>query len=165
MADHATILRPVQFLAIIGIALYLVPTGAHVAELASKMALAPADYMTAQQIYAGWSWFAIVIFAALVITAAHTWVVRADRMAFLLSLTAFIALAGTQAVFWTTTFPVNAATQSWTVMPEAFEAARRQWEYSHAVSAALTFLALVTIVWSALVSNPQSYEIAPIRTE
>ena len=115
MADHATILRPVQFLAIIGIALYLVPTGAHVAELASKMALAPADYMTAQ--------------------------------------------------VWTTTFPVNAATQSWTVMPEAFEAARRQWEYSHAVSAALTFLALVTIVWSALVSNPQSYEIAPIRTE
>ena len=33
-------------------------------------------------------------------------------------------------------------------MPANFEVARRQWEYSHAVNAVLTFVALVTITLS-----------------
>jgi len=42
------------------------------------------------------------------------------------------------------------ATDNWTVLPETFEAARRQWEYSHAVNAVLTFVAFVSVVLSVL---------------
>jgi hypothetical protein len=43
------------------------------------------------------------------------------------------------------TYPINRATDNWTVLPEAFEVARRQWEYSHAVNAVLTFAGFVAI--------------------
>jgi hypothetical protein len=143
----------VQFLAIIATALYLVPTGAHLFEMPHKMALSPAEYMTVQQIYAGWELFGIVIGIALVATLANTVLVRADRRAFWGSLAAFLALIATQAVFWAFTYPVNVATRFWTVSPESFETARQQWEYSHAASAALTFVGLIAIVFLSLASG------------
>ena len=45
---------------------------------------------------------------------------------------------------------MNVATNNWTITPQDFEAVRRQWEYSHAVNAMLTFVAFVTITLSAL---------------
>ena len=75
--------------------------------------------------------------------------VRAERAAFLLSLTALLCLGATQVIFWTFTYPMNVATNNWTVTPQDFEAVRQQWEYSHAVNAVLTFAALVTITLSA----------------
>lgn len=140
----------VQLLAIIAAALYLVPTGAHLFELPHKIALSPAEYMVVQQIYAGWQLFGIVIAIAMLATLANTIRVRADRRAFGWSLGAFLALAATQAVFWAYTYPINVATRFWTVPPEPFEAARRQWEYSHAAGAVLTFVALVAVVFSCL---------------
>ena len=143
-------IKVVQLLAIIAAALYLVPTGAHLFELPHKMALSPAEYITVQQIYAGWDLFGIVIGIALLATLANTVLVRADRPALAWSLGAFLALAATQGVFWAFTYPINVATQSWTVSPEQFEAARQQWEYSHGASAVLTFVALVAMVFSSL---------------
>jgi hypothetical protein len=139
-------IKLIQFLAIISTALYLVPTGAHLLELPNKMALSPADYMTVQKIYAGWELFGIVIAIALLATLANAIMVRGNRRACAWSLGAFLALAGTQGLFWAFIYPVNMATGFWTVLPESFEAARRQWEYSHAASAALTFVALIAIV-------------------
>lgn len=149
-------LKLLQTMAIVSVALYLVPTGAHLFELPHKMALSPAEYMTVQRIYAGWQLFGIVIAVALLATLAHALAVRADRKACALSLGAFLGLAATQGLFWAFTYPVNVATRFWTVTPELFEAARRQWEYSHAASAVLTFAALVTIVLSALVYRARS---------
>jgi amino acid transporter len=143
-------IKVVQFLAIIATALYLVPTGAHLFELPHKMALSPADYMTVQQIYAGWQLFGVAVGVALVAALANAIRVRTDRRALAWSLGAFLALAATQGAFWAFTYPVNIATQFWTVFPEQFEAARRQWEYSHAASAVLTFAALIAIVFSSL---------------
>jgi hypothetical protein len=48
------------------------------------------------------------------------------------------------------TYPVNVASNNWTVTPADFEAARRQWEYSHAITAVLTFVALVAITASVV---------------
>jgi hypothetical protein len=127
-----------------------VPTGAHLFELPHKMALSSAEYMTVQQIYAGWELFGIVIAIALLATLGNTLLVRVDRCAFSWSLVAFLALAATQGVFWAFTYPVNVATRFWTVSPEPFETARQQWEYSHAASAVLTFVALVRLVFSSL---------------
>jgi uncharacterized membrane protein len=106
--------------------------------------------MTVQKIYAGWSFFGIAVIAALLITLMHTFMVRSDRTAFFLSLAAFLCLAATQGIFWLFTYPMNVASDNWTATPADFEAARRQWEYSHAVSAVLTFVALVAITTSVV---------------
>jgi hypothetical protein len=50
-------LRLIQFLAIMLTALALVPSGAHLAALPNKMAMAQAAYFVAQQIYSGWALF------------------------------------------------------------------------------------------------------------
>src|SRR5712671_5901148 len=59
-------LRLIQFLAIMFTALALVPSGAHLAALPNKMAMAQAAYFVAQQIYAGWALFGIILSGALV---------------------------------------------------------------------------------------------------
>ena len=41
----------VRVLTIVSVALYLVPTGAHLFELPGKMAMSPTDYMVMQTIY------------------------------------------------------------------------------------------------------------------
>jgi hypothetical protein len=53
-------------------ALALVPSGAHLAALPNKMAMAQAAYFVAQQIYAGWALFGIVVFGALAANLART---------------------------------------------------------------------------------------------
>jgi hypothetical protein len=127
-----------------------VPAGAHFFELANKISLSPAAYITVQKIYAGWSFFGIPIITALLLTLIRTLMVRNDRLAFIMSLSAAICLAATQVIFWMFTYPINVATDNWTILPEAFEAARRQWEYSPAVNAVLTFVAFVSIILSVL---------------
>jgi hypothetical protein len=69
-------LRLIQFLAIMLTALALVPSGAHLAALPNKMAMAQAAYFVAQQIYAGWALFGIVLFGALIANLAHAIVLR-----------------------------------------------------------------------------------------
>ena len=144
-------LKCLGLFAVVSVAIYLVPGGAHFFELANKMAMSQSEYMTVQKIYAGWSSFGVTIVAALLLTLLHTFMVRRDRTAFLLSLVAFLCLAATQGIFWAFTYPMNVASNQWTVAPADFEAVRRQWEYSHAVNAALTFAALVAITSSTLV--------------
>jgi membrane-anchored protein YejM (alkaline phosphatase superfamily) len=101
--------------------------------------------MVMQTIYTGWALFGIVIFAAMLLTLLHAILRRSERVALLLSLAAFVCLVATQVIFWMFTYPMNVASSNWTVTPDHFETARRQWEYSHAASAVLTFLALVAI--------------------
>jgi hypothetical protein len=144
------LLKSVGLLAVVSVAMCLVPAGAHFFELANKMSMSPPEYMTVQKIYAGWSFFGIAVIAALLLTLMHAFIVRSDRTAFLLSLAAFLCLAATQGIFWTFTYPMNVASNNWTLTPEDFEAARQQWEYSHATNAVLTFAALVAVATSAV---------------
>jgi uncharacterized membrane protein YvlD (DUF360 family) len=60
------------FLAIISVAIYLVPEGAHFFELINKVALPSSAYMTVQKSYQGWALFGIAIAAALLLTLLHT---------------------------------------------------------------------------------------------
>ena len=59
-----------------------------------------------------------------------------------LSLFAVLCVATTQVIFGR---PPILASNNWTTLPDHFDAARRQWEYSHAASGVLTFLALLAI--------------------
>ena len=144
------LLKFLGLIAVVSVAMCLVPAGAHFFELANKMSMSQPEYMTVQKIYAGWSFFGIAFIAALLLTLTHTFMIRGDRAAFFLSLVAFLCLAATQGIFWLFTYPMNVASTNWTVTPADFEAARRQWEYSHAVNAVLTFVALVTITASVI---------------
>jgi hypothetical protein len=53
-------------------------------------------------------------------------------------------------IFYFYTQPANAVTDNWTLQPENWEALRRQWEYSHAVNAGVTFLAFCLATASAI---------------
>ena len=57
-------------------------------------------------------------------------------------------------IFFTWTQPANVATASWTRMPANWQSLRANWEYSHAVNAGITFLALCASVLSALLTRP-----------
>lgn len=97
-------------LSLLLVAIYLVPEGAHVFEMFTKMTLAPPDYMTVQRIYDGWALFGIVIVAALVSTLALTIANRRQPLDRWLSLAAFACLAATQVIFWSLIFPMNVLT-------------------------------------------------------
>ena len=51
-------------------ALTLIPSGAHLFELPGKIDLDRDAYFTVQGIYAGWAWFAVPIFAAILANGA-----------------------------------------------------------------------------------------------
>ena len=134
-----------RFAAIVLTALALVPAGAHLFEMPSKLALDRDAYFTVQAIYRGWALFGIALFGAL---AANLALGVALLRSGPLSWPAFAAaglIAATLAIFFTWTFPANQATQNWTTMPENWEALRRIWEYAHATNAVLTFLALCLV--------------------
>lgn len=143
-------LKTAYFFAILFNALALVPTGAHVFELPNKLGLPQDQYFVVQGIYRGWALFGIVVFGALLANLVLVIMLRRRRAPFLWALVALLAIAGTQIVFWTWTFPANQATVNWTLAPDNWRALRTQWEYSHAASAALNLTALVAAVLSLL---------------
>jgi hypothetical protein len=148
--------KTIYFLSLLFSALALAPAMAHLLELPNKINLSRDEYLTVQQIYRGWNLLAIVVFGALLSTLALTITMRHDRKAFLFALTAFLCIVGTQIVFWTYTYPTNQITNNWTVLPENWTALRRQWEYSHAASALLNLLAMISLSASVLVRNRES---------
>jgi hypothetical protein len=146
-------LRITQFLAIILTALALVPSGAHLTALPNKIAMAQADYLVAQQIYAGWALFGIVLFGALRASLAHVIVLRKLGQSSGYALASFLFMAAGLVIFFVSTLPTNRATNNWTVVNKNWNELRSQWEYSHAANAIVTFAALVCVV-VAVVRQP-----------
>jgi hypothetical protein len=139
-----------SFLSLVFTALALAPAMAHVLELPNKINLAREDYLTVQHIYRGWAFLGFVVAGALLSTLALTLTVRKEHKAFMFAFIALLCIAGTQVVFWTYTYPANQATHNWTMLPANWVELRRQWEYSHATSAVLNLVALVTLIVSVL---------------
>ena len=146
--------RLLRFLAVVLTALALVPAGAHLFELPNKVGLPRDAYFVAQGLYRGWALFGVVLFGALAADlglAAVSW--RRRRIAARWALAAGLLIALNLAVFFAWTYPANLATENWTRMPAEWEALRRQWEYSHAVNAGITFLALCSVVLSVVLEG------------
>jgi hypothetical protein len=142
-----------SFLSLVFAALALAPAMAHLLELPNKMPLSHDEYLTVQQIYRGWALLGFVVAGELLSTLMLTITVRKERKAFLFACIALLCIAGTQVVFWTYTYPANQATHNWTMLPDNWVELRRQWEYSHATSAVLNFVALVMLIFSVLARN------------
>ena len=146
--------KVLQFFAIVLTALALVPGGAHLFELPNKIGLTQEDYFTVQAIYRGWAWFGIVLVGALAANLSLAAVLRDQRWPFRLAFAAFIIIAGTPVIFFTWTYPANQATSNWTIVPANWRGLRAQWEYSHAVNAALTFVALCAVTLATVLTRP-----------
>ncbi|WP_134498236.1 DUF1772 domain-containing protein [Microvirga pakistanensis] len=143
-------LRVIQFLAVVLTALALVPTGAHLFELPNKIDLPRDAYLTVQGVYAGWAWFGIVDLAALIMNVVLAVRLRRQRRAFSFAVTAALCFVVFFAIFFTWTFPANQATANWTTLPDNWSELRQEWEYSHAVNAAVMFIALVSVTLSVI---------------
>ncbi len=138
------------FIALLSTALALGGALAHALELPNKIGLPEAQYFIAQGVYRGWALLGIVVIGALLSTLALAIVLRAERGPMLWALVAFLCIAATQVIFWTWTYPANAATSNWTMVPPNWEALRTQWEYSHAASACFNVVAIVALTLSVL---------------
>lgn len=138
------------FAALFPAALLLGPALAHALELRPKMTLTREQYLTVQQLYAGWSVSAVVIVVEFLgVVAACTIYWRDARLRpFLLS--ALGTLVAGQVIFWAFTFPMNQITANWTVLPPDWQFARRQWEYSHLAGAICQVTAVVMLIVALL---------------
>ena len=138
------------FVALLASALALGPALGHAFELPNKIDLPRDEYFIVQKAYRGWSqlgWLLAVQVAALATAAI---LARAERRVLVLTLLALACVAAAQGVFWTFTFPANAATENWTVAPDNWDRLRRHWEFSHAAGALLQLLALCLLIGAVL---------------
>jgi hypothetical protein len=146
-------LKTLQFFAVIFTALALVPGGAHLFSLPNKIGLAQDNYFVAQNIYRGWALFGFVLFPALLLNFLLAWIERAHALPSLLAFAAALGIAATLVIFFVWTYPANVATTNWTSAPANWQLLRRQWEYSHAVNAVITFAALCAVTLSVLLKR------------
>ena len=72
---------------------------------------------------------------------------------FVLALFAFLCIGLTLVVFFIWTYPANQATNNWTMIPDNWEQLRREWEYSHAANAVVTFAAFCSVTLSVLTTR------------
>jgi hypothetical protein len=148
-------LRMVQFLAIVLTALALVPTGAHLFELPNKINLSRDAYLTVQGVYAGWALFGIIDLAALVTNVVLAVRLRRQHPAFSFAVVAVLCFVVFFVIFFTWTFPANQATANWTTMPDDWSGLRQEWEYSHAVNAAVMLIALCSVTLAVITAHQE----------
>jgi hypothetical protein len=146
-------LRIVQFLAVVLIALALVPAGAHIFSLPNKITLAQDQYFIAQSAYRGWALFGFVLFGAIVANFAAAMLVFYQGKPFALAALAVLCIGVSLVIFFVWTYLANVATNNWTQAPRNWDALRSQWEYSHAANAVIIFIGLCSATLSALTTR------------
>jgi hypothetical protein len=140
----------IYFVALMLTAIALGPALAHLLELPNKIVLPRNQYFIVQNIYRGWALLGIVVVSALGATLALPFAVRHHRVALRWAILAFLCMVGTQAIFWTWTYPANVATVNWTEVPDNWQALRDQWEFAHAFAAMINLVAMGALVLSLL---------------
>jgi hypothetical protein len=146
-------MRTIQFAALVLTALTLIASGAHLFALPNKIAMSRDHYFIAQSIYRGWALLGAVLVGTLVVNLLMAYATRDRTGAMALALLSAALIAANLAIFFIWTFPANQATQNWTAAPSDWEALRRQWEYSHAVNAFITFAAFCSTALSVLAAR------------
>jgi hypothetical protein len=141
-------MRIIHALAVILTALALVPGGAHVSELPSKLSLDREQYFVVQQIYRGWALFGASIVAAFLTNLALAILLWRRREPFALAVIACLAIAASLAVFFTWVYPANLATSNWNEIPTNWHELRTRWEFGHMAGAGLIFLALCSTAFA-----------------
>jgi uncharacterized membrane protein len=122
------------------------PALAHAFELPNKIDLARDQYFIVQQIYRGWDRFALVLLLQVIALVAAAWLTRRQRQVARPIAGALLCVIAAQILFWTYTFPANAATRNWTVQTADWETLREHWEYSHLAGAVLQLAGILSLI-------------------
>jgi hypothetical protein len=154
------LLRILRFVSLLCATLVLGLTLTHDLEIPGKERLSGAAWLDVQHSFYGG--FAVVggvsEILGLVACCAMLYLVRAQRVAFVLTLMAAIAFAGTLVLFAVGNNPLN---QQIATLPATWQQSRDAWDRFHAVSsicAAVAFFALLTAI---LRDTPASEPTAP----
>jgi hypothetical protein len=147
------VLKVVYFISILLTAVTMAAGFAHLLELPNKMGLSREEYLIVQQIYRGWALLGIAVIGALLSTLILTIMVRANQRVLYLTLTATLCIGLGLVVFFLFTYPANQQTLNWTMLPENWQELRRHWEYSHAIGAVLSCIALMSLVLGLLIER------------
>ena len=143
-----------RLLALLLTGVILVPSAAHLLEMPGKASLDESTYFAVQAIYAGWSVFAVPIFAAILANGSLAWLERRTvpgSARWAAASAALIVLS--LGVFFIWILPANQATSNWTVKPAEWATLRTQWEYGHAIGAGLVFLAFASTALATVRRN------------
>lgn len=140
----------IRFLAVIVTGFAVIAPAAHLFVLLNKINMPQDAYFTVQSIYNGWWIVGLALPLALIANLALGISSRQDATSFRLALVAAGLIALNLVIFVIWTQPANSATINWTLRPDNWQALRHQWEYSHAVNAAVTFLAFCVATVAAL---------------
>jgi hypothetical protein len=97
---------------------------AYALELPNKIGLSQTHYLIVQQLYAGWSRLAYLLVIELVSMITVAVLSRAEPRVFWPVIAAIVFLLAAQVLFWMFTYPANAATRNWTIVPENWFALR-----------------------------------------
>ena len=126
---------------------------AHLLELPRKIEMSREEYLIVQRIYRGWALLGVAVVGALLSSVLLALTVHDRPAEVYLTVAAAVCILISLIVFFAFTFPANRETANWTTLPENWQKLRRHWEYSHAVGAALYFLALSLLTLSLLVGQ------------
>ena len=143
-------LLPISFVAIVLTGLALVAPAAHLFELFNKIGMPENEYFIVQKVYNGWWIVGFFLPAAFVANLALAYAARDDRTTCWLAVLAAALIAANLAIFFLWTQPANSATSNWTFRPENWHSLRQQWEYSHAVNAAVVLVAFCAATIASL---------------
>lgn len=126
----------------------------HVLELPNKLTLPASTWLTVQQVlYRGFgAKTSFIEVGAILSTIMLLFLVRKHRISFVLTLIASICLVAALVVWFMVVNPVNLKVDIWRLatLPADWELARNQWEYGHAIHAALFIIGLVALILSVL---------------
>lgn len=145
--------RLIAGFAIVLTAVALIPSAAHLFALPNKFSLTEDDYFVVQSLYRGWAFFGIVLISALAANVMLSILLRGQGLSYYLAGAAALLMGMTLAIFLTQIYPANTLTNNWTVVPDNWIELRFQWEFGHAVNAAITFLALCSVTVAALLKK------------
>jgi hypothetical protein len=140
----------IRFLAVILTGLAVIAPAAHLFQLPRKIGMPKDHYFIVQSIYLGWWVVGLFLPAAFLANLALAVAAREDRLVFWLAVAAAALIVVNLVIFVVWTRPVNLVTENWTVQMENWQTLRRQWEFSHAVNAGVTFLAFCAATLAAL---------------
>ncbi len=149
-----------RFSTIMSTAVSMSAAFAHLMELPSKMHYDPALYVRLHRtLYPNFGRVAGTAEILSVLSAGGLawWARKRRSRTYPLTLAAAGSLAAAHGAFWAYVHPVNKTMPMWSLnaIPSDWADWRNQWEYTHALRAALVTGALGALVWSALQEVPE----------
>lgn len=160
------ILKIIRFISLLFTALISGVAFCHVLELPNKLTLPASTWLNVQQVlYRGFgAKIGFIEVGAILSAIMLLFLIRKHRISFVLTLIASICLVAALVVWFMIVNPVNLKVDTWTLasLPTDWTQARNQWEYGHAIHAALFVVGLVALIISVLADTTTTKKIKPV---